>query len=143
MVILAPMFQVGCANACAFVTLFNSSVDIFLKGPPLQVRSIFSMRFPGSIHWNIAECSLSTGSKGTLFSVINRLMSSPATTKVSLFARAIIFPALMALMVGRSPANPTIDAKTISTFSSCTTWHSASAPAYTLMGKSFNASFTF
>ena len=41
---------------------------------------------------------------GTPFSFANCVINSPATTKVSLLAKAIDFFALIAEMVGRKPA---------------------------------------
>ena len=43
MVILAPMVQLGCFNACARVTFANWSFVNPLKGPPEAVKIIFSM----------------------------------------------------------------------------------------------------
>ena len=51
----------------------------------------------------MAECSESTGKIGTLCSAASFMISSPATTNVSLFAKAIAFPALIAEIVGRKP----------------------------------------
>ena len=65
----------------------------------------------------------------------------PAATRVSLFARAITFPALMAEMVGASPLNPTIDATTMSTLSLATRSHTDFMPVNTLVSESFSASF--
>ena len=80
---------------------------------------------------------------GCLKACANAFINSPATTKVSLLAKAMVFPALIAFMVGRNPAYPTIEAKTISIGCDSTIWQSASAPAYTLIGKSLNASFSW
>lgn len=90
-------------------------------------------------HWNIAECSLSTGSMGTLCVVHKVLMICPATTSVSLLANAMALPALIAAMVGRKPAKPTIAVSTMSICVLSTTWHRASGPAYTFIGRSDSA----
>lgn len=90
-------------------------------------------------HWNIAECSLSTGSMGTLCVVHKVLMICPATTSVSLLANAMALPALIAAMVGRKPAKPTMAVSTMSICVLSTTWHRASGPAYTFIGRSDSA----
>ena len=77
----------------------------------------------------MAECSLSTGRIGVWYVAANSLISSPATTSVSLFARQMVLRALIALIVGRRPANPTIAVNTMSIGADSTTWHKASAPA--------------
>ena len=56
------------------------------------------------------------------------MTSSPATTKVSLFASAMCLPAWMARMVGFNPAAPTIAVRTMSMPSVSTTCSNASAP---------------
>ena len=130
MVILAPISQFGCLSAIAGVTSFICSIVKERKGPPEAVRINFSTGLTSPTrHWKIALCSLSTGSMGTPFSRHFAVTSSPATTKVSLLARAMGFPASTALNVGRSPAKPTNAVSTMSTGSICTTWHKASAPA--------------
>ena len=117
-VILAPMFHVGWARASSLVTWASCSFVKWRNGPPLHVRSILSILLPGSMHWNMAECSESTGRMGTWCSLARRVMRSPATTSVSLLAKAMAFFALMAAMVGSSPAKPTMEASTMSTLSS-------------------------
>ena len=52
----------------------------------------------------MAECSESTGSIGALCLSARSLISSPATTNVSLFASAIVLPAFTADIVGFKPA---------------------------------------
>ena len=76
---------------------------------------LISLLFSPFNDWKIAECSLSTGKSFTPFSFTSLVIICPATTKVSLFARAISFLALIASIVGKRPANPTIAFKTIST----------------------------
>ena len=53
MVILAPMSQLGCFSACAFVTLRSSSRLFPRNGPPEAVRMTFSMglRTSPARHW--------------------------------------------------------------------------------------------
>ena len=126
------MSQLGWRSAWAGVTVRSSSIENVRKGPPLAVRMSFSMGLTSPMRlWKMALCSLSTGSSGTLCSMHRRVTSSPATTSVSLFAKAMGLPASIALMVGRSPLKPTSAVSTISTGSICTTWQRASAPAYT------------
>ena len=141
--IFAPILQLGCFNACTLVTTASSSIVLVRKGPPEAVSNIFSTGFSHSPdkHWKMAECSESTGRIGTLCSTAKAVISSPATTSVSLFANAIALPALIAAIVGFSPAYPTIAVSTISIGSDWTTWAMASEPAHTLIGRSSNASF--
>ena len=106
MVIFAPIVQLGCFKACAAVAFLSWSIGVVLNGPPDAVSNIFSIGlFPSPArHWNIAECSESTGKIGDLYFCANSQMSSPATTSVSLFAKAMVFPASMAAMVDANPA---------------------------------------
>ena len=131
MVIFAPMSQVGCLSASPAVTVCSCSSDSLRKGPPEQVSSIFSMESSDSptMDWKMAECSLSMGRMGTLFSPASWQMSCPATTSVSLLASSIFLWALMAWMVGESPAKPTIAAMTLSMGSACTISSMACLPA--------------
>ena len=91
MVIFAPISHVGCFSASAAVTVAICSFVKRRNGPPDAVSRIFSTSLSPSptMLWNIAECSLSTGSICTPFSSANRHISSPATTSVSLLARHI------------------------------------------------------
>ena len=128
MVIFAPILQLGCFSACSFVTFSSCAMSQVRKGPPDAVSMSFSTLFSISParHWNIAECSESTGRMGTLCSVARAFTSSPATTIVSLLASAISLPAFMASIVGRSPEKPTIAVTTTSTSGSFTTSQMAS-----------------
>ena len=63
----------------------------------------------------MAECSESTGKMGTPISRANGIIRAPATTNVSLLAKAIGLPALIAFTVGSNPAYPTKAVKTTST----------------------------
>ena len=68
MVILAPMFQLGCLRASALVLPRSSSVFIPKNGPPDAVSRILVRLLALSLscrHWKMAECSLSTGSSLT------------------------------------------------------------------------------
>ena len=67
------------------------------------MRSILLRPSPTK-HWNMAECSESTGIIGTLFSMAICITISPATTRVSLLASAIGLPHEMAFKVGFNPA---------------------------------------
>lgn len=59
----------------------------------------------------MALCSLSTGRMDTPYSFASGIMIWPAVTRVSLFASAMVFFALMAAIVGRMPSIPTIAAE--------------------------------
>ena len=137
------MAQLGCFNACAAVTLRSCSFENVRNGPPEAVSRILRMGLASpTIHCRMAECSLSTGRMATWLSKARRLMIAPATTSVSLLARAMVLPALMASTVGRKPEKPTMAVSTTSMSPEVTTWLMASAPAYTLIGKSERASCT-
>ena len=87
------------------------------NGPPLAVRITrsISSRRPARAACQTALCSLSTG---TIFEPLLAASGSsncPATTRDSLFARAIVFPADTAAWVLASPAQPTMAARTMST----------------------------
>jgi len=118
-VILAPIDQLGWFNASLTETPTSSSLVLSLKLPPLavnKIRLILFISFPWS-DWKIAECSLSTGNNFTPCSLTNFVIICPATTSVSLLAKAISFLDSIAWIVGNKPANPTIAFNTISTWS--------------------------
>ena len=103
-VILAPMLQFGCFRASLAVTVSRNFLSLPLNGPPEAVSMMRSIGlFSPTKHWKMAECSESTGRIGHLFLMARSHTSSPATTMVSLFAKAMAFPALRAAMVGCSP----------------------------------------
>ena len=116
-VIFLPILHVGCARTSLTVTLRRSSNVLPLKGPPEAVSRSFLIERESSPcrHWKKAPCSLSTGRIFTPRALARLVMSSPATTRVSLLASAIFFPLLMALIVGSKPAKPLIAVKTTST----------------------------
>ena len=64
--------------------------------------------------WKIALCSLSTGRIGTLCFFARGMIRCPAVTRVSLLARAMVFPLSIAAIVGRMPIMPTIAVTSIS-----------------------------
>ena len=68
-------------------------------------------------------------------------MICPAVTSVSLFAKAISFPALIASIVGRIPIIPTIAVTRISDSGCLATSSSPSIPLTTLTSRSFILSF--
>ncbi len=73
-------------------------------------------RSPGCVDsktWKIAECSLSTGITRTPRARASPITSSPATTRLSLFASAISLPELIAARTPERPAMPTTAATTI------------------------------
>ncbi len=105
--ILAPICQFGCRTACSGLTFSVSFRAIPRKGPPEPVSRIcFSSAARPERHWNMAECSESTGIMSTPFSRADVITSSPAQTRVSLLARAIRFLAAIAARVGISPTEP-------------------------------------
>ena len=58
---------------------------------------------------------------------------APAATRVSLFARAMVFPALTAATVDARPLKPTIDVSTMSMLSPVTRSHTDCIPANTFI----------
>ncbi len=79
----------------------------------------------------MAECSESTGRSLTPFFFASAVTSAPAQTRVSLLARAMVFPASMAARVGSSPAMPTTEVSTVSADGRVTASSSASLPPRT------------
>ena len=138
MVIFAPISHVGWRSASSLVTFASCSRENIRKGPPLAVSNIFSISLSPSptMLWKMAECSLSTGNIGVWYSCANWHISAPATTRVSLLARQMVFLAFTAWIVGERPANPTIAVSTISIDGDSTISSMALAPAYTLMSGS-------
>ena len=90
----------------------------------------------------MAECSESTGRIFTPCRRASAMTMEPAATSVSLFARAMSFPARMAASVGRSPLKPTIEATTMSTCFPVTRSQAASMPACTVVAFPMMASRT-
>ena len=131
MVIFAPMSHVGWRSASAAVTWRSCSWVNLRKGPPEQVSSslLISLSPSPTKLWKMAECSESTGRMGTRYASASWQINSPATTKVSLLARQIVFRARMARIVGVRPLNPTIAVSTIVIGPASTIWHTASRPA--------------
>ena len=82
-------------------------------------------------HWKMAECSESTGRIFALYSMAISMTVCPAATRVSLLARAIVLPALIAATVDASPLNPTIEVRTISMSSLVTRSQTDCIPAKT------------
>ena len=116
MEIFCPIFHLGCLSASLTVTSFKSFIVFPLNGPPDAVNNIFLISlflYPLKL-WNIALCSESTGNIFTLFSFALFITSSPATTNVSLFAKAISFFASIAAIVGFNPIIPTTEVTTVS-----------------------------
>ena len=137
-VILAPMFQLGCLRAILGVMAERSSLVLPKKGPPEAVNSIlfrWQCRYP-SRHWKIAECSESTGRILTPFSAARAITSSPPATSVSLLARARVMPASMAARVGRRPIIPMTELRTMSAPLSPASSQRPERPVVTLTGRS-------
>ena len=130
MVIFLPIAQLGCLSASSTLISLICSMVLPLNGPPEAVRSILWILFCLSPlrHWNIALCSLSTGRILTPFSAASFIIMCPAVTSVSLFARAISLPALIASIVGTIPIMPTTAVTTISACSIAAAWISPSIP---------------
>ena len=115
-VIFGPIAQVGCASASSTVTPSSSSRVRPRNGPPDAVRtsaSTVSGRLP-SRHWKSAECSESTGSSSPPPRSCAARASSPAATRLSLFASASVTPCSSDHSVARTPAKPTIAFRTTS-----------------------------
>mmetsp|Transcript_48526 Transcript_48526/g.103269 ORF Transcript_48526/g.103269 Transcript_48526/m.103269 type:complete len:328 (+) Transcript_48526:761-1744(+) len=122
-VIFAPMSQFGCVVAffctamASFSHISNSSSFVrSLNAPPLAVSMIL-LSPPGGTpcrHWKMALCSESAGSILIPCFSTRGLMTGPPDMSVSLFARAMSFPSLIASMVGRRPAAPTMPVTTVS-----------------------------
>ncbi len=108
------MLQLGCATACSGVMQRISSALLVRNGPPEAVRMILSIWSfcSKSNTWKIAECSLSTGIRVAPKSATAFITREPAQTSVSLLARPMVAPRLIAARVGCNPAAPTIDAIT-------------------------------
>ena len=86
------------------------------NGPPDAVRtsdSTVSGSRP-SRHWKSAECSLSTGSSRPPPRRCAATASSPAATRLSLFASASVTPCSSAHSVASTPAKPTMALRTTS-----------------------------
>ncbi len=142
MVIFAPILQLGCLRAWAAVAPAIRAALQLRKGPPLAViirRRTVSGDSPAR-HWAIAECSESTGYMCEGESVSSRRMRSPATTSVSLLAKAMSLPARMAATVGARPLYPTVAVTTVSMSSRDMASSMARLPAAVAMPSGASAS---
>src|SRR2546425_1114779 len=108
-VILAPIFHVGCCSASSTVTVASRAFGVSRKGPPDAVRRTrwTSARLWPARHWKTALCSESTGRSFTPRARAAAVIRLPATTSVSLLASATVRPARIAALVGRGPPPPT------------------------------------
>ena len=79
----------------------------------------------------MAECSLSTGIISAPLFFASSIKISPAKTKASLLARAILFPALIAVRVGSKDSAPLMAITTISASSKPATETEADSPVIT------------
>ena len=116
-VIFGPMRHVGCASASSGVTPSSSARERPRNGPPEAVRTSPTTRVRRSRpsrHWWSAECSLSTGTIVPPPRSRARTASSPAATRLSLFASASVTPCSSAQSVARMPAKPTTALSTTS-----------------------------
>ena len=129
-VIFRPMVQVGCCIACSSCAPSISREVQVRNGPPLAVRMRRRMSECGRdpMHCRMAECSLSTGMISPPLEEHAAAASSPATTSVSLLARATRLPASSAASVASRPAAPTTALSTMSTSSRTAARTSASVP---------------
>src|SRR5262245_22243785 len=110
------MRQVGCASACSGVTSSSSARVRPRNGPPEPVStSVSTCSGPRpSRHWKSAECSLSTGRIRPRPRSLASRASSPAATRLSLFASARSMPCSSAQRVAWTPAKPTTALSTTS-----------------------------
>src|SRR6266567_2948702 len=108
MVIFGPIRQVGWAKACSTVTERTSSSEERRNGPPdaVRMRRRISRVSSPRRHCQMALCSLSTGKIETLCSRATCITRCPAMTSVSLFDRAMVFPARMRPGLAVSPSGP-------------------------------------
>src|SRR3989339_1989051 len=115
MVILGPIFQVGCLSASLAVIWANFSIGVFKNGPPEAVKTIFLIVLGSSPlrHWTIALCSESMGKTLTPAALTSCIKRSPATTKTSFVAKARSFLDLTASRVGTRQREPGIATTTI------------------------------
>ena len=86
--ILAPISQLGWAQACSGVTAAISLSVEERKGPPEAVRISFSTRCGRSSTWKMALCSESIGSRRAPVRLASSRSSGPAQTRLSLLASA-------------------------------------------------------
>ena len=109
MVILLPMFHAGRLKISFIVTCATAlrSFQQFYLCPLLNKDVLISDFLPDFRDWNNAECSESIGIMVTLCFSASRITISPANTNVSLLARPIVVPFLIASRVGINPAEPT------------------------------------
>mmetsp|Transcript_72584 Transcript_72584/g.146089 ORF Transcript_72584/g.146089 Transcript_72584/m.146089 type:complete len:260 (+) Transcript_72584:814-1593(+) len=139
-VIFAPMSQFGCVVAFARThsgsskhLRASSSADKSRKAPPDAVRITLRMP-PGGTPWRawkMALCSLSAGVMVTPYFSSKGKITGPPAMRVSLLAKAMRLPFLMASMVGSKPAHPTIPVTTTLASSSVATMFTPSAPPHT------------
>ena len=127
-----PMFHVGWFNASFEDIRARSAGLLPRKGPPDAVRTTRSTR-SGSCparHWCTAQCSLSTGRISTPWRFAAAMTISPAMTRISLLASAMVLPASIARSVGTSPALPGRALMTRSTSGWVTASINPSTPAW-------------
>mmetsp|Transcript_27927 Transcript_27927/g.65007 ORF Transcript_27927/g.65007 Transcript_27927/m.65007 type:complete len:276 (-) Transcript_27927:124-951(-) len=113
----------------------SSAASISRKAPPLAVSTTLRIP-PGGTPcraWKMAECSESAGVMVTPYSSSRGRITGPPAMRVSLFASAIRFFFLIASMVGKRPAQPTMPVTTTPASSSVATALTPSAPPITSM----------
>ena len=131
MVIFLPMSQFGCFRASDTLAVFSLSTSQSLNAPPDAVRMIRLNPPSGRpwMHWKRALCSLSAGRMLIPCSFASGSTKGPPAISVSLLARQMSLPALMAATVGVRPAQPTIPVTVASTEGKAATSHIPSTPA--------------
>mmetsp|Transcript_9984 Transcript_9984/g.31281 ORF Transcript_9984/g.31281 Transcript_9984/m.31281 type:complete len:213 (+) Transcript_9984:663-1301(+) len=135
---LGCVVALACSAAGSFCAMnFISSSPKSRKAPPEAVRMM--RRSPPSgrpwMHWKSAECSLSAGRILTPCFSMSGTMCGPPAMSVSLLARQMSLPALMASTVGCSPAQPTMPVTTAEA-SECRATSTAPSSPHTISGAS-------
>ena len=108
MVIFCPIDQLGCFKACASVACSMSAAAQVRNGPPdaVMMTLVSSSRLPEPSAWNSALCSESAGRMQAPALAARCMKKSPAQTRHSLLASAMVAPRSTAASAGFSPAAP-------------------------------------
>ena len=131
MVILCPIAQFGCEDACSTVADASRSSGQSRNAPPEAVMvtcSTAAMSSPVR-DWKMAECSLSTGRIVAPWRFASAISRGPAVTRLSLLASAKVATWASARNPGTRPAAPTIPDMTQSAGRSAASATAASPPA--------------
>ena len=124
------MFQVGWASTSRTVARYMASFVHSRSAPPEQVssRRLTGLPCRACRHWKMAECSLSTGSRGTPFSAAFLVTSSPPVTSASLLASSTRSHTSSACHTASSPAMPTMAQSASWHFEAMSAWTVESGP---------------